>query len=73
MAQRWRGHAQALHAFALGAKHGLFCGGCCWALMLLMLVLGADNIGWMLLFAAAMAVERMCAGADASARHSALR
>jgi predicted metal-binding membrane protein len=56
--EHWRGRSQASQAFVLGAHHGLFCVGCCWALMLLMFVVGAGNIGWMLLLAAAMAVEK---------------
>ncbi|WP_019447555.1 DUF2182 domain-containing protein [Cupriavidus sp. BIS7] len=55
---RWRGQAEGWHTFALGAQHGLFCVGCCWALMLLMFGLGAGSLGWMLLLAAAMAVEK---------------
>lgn len=54
----WRGQAQARHAFVLGMHHGLFCVGCCWALMLLMFVLGAGSLGWMLLLAAVMAIEK---------------
>ena len=54
----WRGRAHARHAFVLGAHHGLFCVGCCWALMSLMFVLGAGNLGWMLLLAAVMAIEK---------------
>jgi len=56
--EHWRGRAQARHAFALGAHHGLFCVGCCWALMLLMFAVGAGSLGWMLLLAAAMAIEK---------------
>ncbi len=56
--QHWRGHAEARHAFMLGAHHGLFCVGCCWALMLLMFALGTGSLGWMLLLAAVMAVEK---------------
>ena len=56
--EHWRGHAQARHAFALGAHHGLFCVGCCWALMLLMFAVGTGNLGWMLLLAAVMAIEK---------------
>jgi len=56
--QHWRGRAPARHAFALGAHHGLFCVGCCWALMLLMFVVGMGSLGWMLLLAAGMAVEK---------------
>lgn len=54
----WRGGHQAWHAFALGAQHGLFCVGCCWALMLLMFALGTGSLGWMLLLAAVMAIEK---------------
>jgi predicted metal-binding membrane protein len=34
-------------AFALGRKHGLFCLGCCWALMLVMFVAGVASLIWM--------------------------
>jgi predicted metal-binding membrane protein len=56
--QHWRGsdsHAQALR---LGMHHGLFCVGCCWALMLLMFAVGTGSIGWMLILGAVMAVEK---------------
>jgi predicted metal-binding membrane protein len=56
--EHWRGQAQARHAFMLGLQHGLFCVGCCWALMLLMFALGAGSLGWMLLLAAVMAIEK---------------
>lgn len=56
--EHWRGSAQARHAFVLGAHHGLFCVGCCWALMLLMFAVGAGSLGWMLLLAAVMAIEK---------------
>ncbi len=36
----------------------MFCVGCCWALMLLMFVVGMGNLGWMLVLAAAMAAEK---------------
>ncbi|KWK48919.1 hypothetical protein WT81_02335 [Burkholderia stagnalis] len=57
----WRGRAPHRQAFALGGRHGLFCVGCCWALMLLMFVVGAGSLGWMLALAAAMAVEKNAA------------
>ena len=56
--EHWRGQAQARQAFALGAHHGLFCVGCCWALMLLMFAFGTGSLGWMLVLAAVMAVEK---------------
>src|SRR5215469_13353783 len=33
---RWRGASERWQAFLLGAGHGAFCVGCCWALMLIM-------------------------------------
>ncbi|MBB3259115.1 putative metal-binding membrane protein [Paraburkholderia bannensis] len=54
----WRGRAAGREAFVLGLHHGLFCVGCCWALMLLMFVVGAGSLGWMLVLACVMAVEK---------------
>jgi predicted metal-binding membrane protein len=54
----WRGGAPRWQALRLGAAHGLFCVGCCWALMLLMFAFGMGNLGWMLVLAAVMAVEK---------------
>ena len=42
----------------LGVRHGLYCVGCCWALMLLMFGVGMGNLGWMLLLGAVMAAEK---------------
>lgn len=56
--RHWRGAAPRRQAFALGLHHGLYCVGCCWALMLLMFALGAGSLGWMLALAAAMAIEK---------------
>ena len=46
------------HAFRLGVRHGLFCLGCCWLLMLLMFAVGVGNVGWMLALATVMAIEK---------------
>lgn len=35
-------------AISMGARHGLYCVGCCWALMMLAFVAGIMNILWML-------------------------
>ena len=56
--QHWRGRAPRREAFMLGAHHGVFCVGCCWAIMLLMFVVGTGSVGWMLVLAAAMAIEK---------------
>ena len=60
--ERWRGQAPPREALRLGVDHGLFCVGCCWALMLLMFVVGTGSIGWMLALAAVMATEKNLPG-----------
>ena len=56
------GQAPSREALRLGIDHGLFCVGCCWALMLLMFVVGTGSIGWMLALAAVMAAEKNLPG-----------
>jgi len=56
--EHWRGRAPSRQAFVLGAHHGLFCVGCCWAIMLLMFVVGTGSVGWMLALGAVMATEK---------------
>jgi predicted metal-binding membrane protein len=56
--QNWRGGRERWDALRLGVHHGIFCLGCCWALMLLMFVVGLGNIGWMLVLGAVMAAEK---------------
>ncbi len=56
--QHWRGKRDRLHSFILGIHHGIFCVGCCWALMLLMFAVGTGSIGWMLVLGAVMAIEK---------------
>jgi predicted metal-binding membrane protein len=46
-------------AFRLGRGHGLFCLGCCWALMLLMFAAGMANLTWMAALAVLMAYEKI--------------
>ena len=55
---RWHGRSPTREAWRLGVDHGLFCVGCCWALMLVMFVVGTGNLGWMLVLAAIMAAEK---------------
>jgi predicted metal-binding membrane protein len=54
----WRGRRERLHALQLGLRHGLFCLGCCWSLMLLMFAVGVGSLGWMLALGAVMATEK---------------
>src|ERR1043165_9521127 len=54
----WRGRDERRNAFLLGIHHGVFCVGCCWALMLLMFAVGVGNVAWMLALGALMAAEK---------------
>ncbi len=57
--QHWRGGRQRWQAFRLGVDHGVFCVGCCWALMLLMFVVGVgSSLAWMFVLAVVMGVEK---------------
>jgi predicted metal-binding membrane protein len=44
--------------FQLGARHGVFCVGCCWALMLVMFAAGVASLVWMALLTAVMVHEK---------------
>lgn len=44
--------------FRLGARHGAFCVGCCWALMLVLFAVGVANIVWMAVLTAVMVHEK---------------
>jgi predicted metal-binding membrane protein len=56
--QHWRGASPAFRALRVGALHGVYCVGCCWALMVLMFAVGGAHLGWMLALAAVMFVEK---------------
>jgi predicted metal-binding membrane protein len=45
-------------AFRLGLAHGLFCLGCCWALMLVGFAAGVANLWWMAALTAVMVYEK---------------
>ena len=47
-----------MHIFQLGLQQGVWCIGCCWALMLVMFVVGTMNIFWMALMALFTIVEK---------------
>lgn len=47
-----------LAAWKIGIYHGLYCLGCCWALMLVMFVIGVGHLTWMLLLTVVMTMER---------------
>jgi len=64
--RHWReGPAGALR---LGARHGIVCLGCCWALMGLMLIAGAMNLVWMAALGILMLAEKTLPHADRAGR-----
>jgi len=56
--EHWRGAAVRRQSFMLGVHHGIFCVGCCWAIMLVMFAVGTGSVGWMLAVGAVMAAEK---------------
>ena len=51
-------------AFPVGLRHGLYCVGCCIAIMGLMFVLGAMNPWWMAVIAAYFVAEKLLPAAE---------
>jgi predicted metal-binding membrane protein len=43
----------------MGRAHALYCLGCCWALMVVLVVAGAMGLVWVLLIAAIVAAEKL--------------
>jgi predicted metal-binding membrane protein len=57
LGSEWReGRAGAL---LMGVRHGLFCLGCCWALMALLFVAGVMNLLWVAAIAGLVLVEKV--------------
>ena len=46
-------------ALRMGMEHGGWCVGCCWGLMAALFALGVMSIGWMVLIAAVIALEKL--------------
>ena len=56
----WRdGHAGAV---VMGLRHGLFCVGCCWALMLLLFAVAVMNLLWVAALTALVMAEKLLPG-----------
>lgn len=62
----WREGARG--ALAMGARHGVLCAGCCWALMALMFVFGVMNVAWMAALGALMLLEKAGPKGDIAGR-----
>ena len=63
---RWRDGARG--ALGMGWGHGLYCLGCCWALMALALVLGVMDLLWMGVLAAVVCIENLAPGGAVAGR-----
>lgn len=57
LTQHWRPGLAG--SFALGARHGAYCVGCCWLLMALLFVGGVMNLLWIGALMAVVLVERL--------------
>ena len=55
-------------AFAAGAGHGVYCLGCCWALMAVLVAVGGMQLGWALALAVVITIEKLGPGAPAARR-----
>ena len=53
-----------LGALRVGVHHGGYCLGCCWALMVVLLAVGAMNLLWMAVLAAVIAMEKVLPRAE---------
>jgi predicted metal-binding membrane protein len=51
--------ADVIGSLALGARHGLYCIGCCWVLMALLFVGGVMNVLWIALIMIFVLVEKV--------------
>jgi predicted metal-binding membrane protein len=60
--------SDARGAFALGVRHGLYCVGCCWPLMLLLFIGGVMNLLWIAGIAILSYLEKNLAQARLLAR-----
>jgi len=66
MTHDFGGGSQA--AVRAGVSHGIYCLGCCWALMAVLAVIGLMNIAWMAVFAAVFFIEKNLRGGDLVAK-----
>jgi predicted metal-binding membrane protein len=50
---------QPAQLFRIGLRQGLYCLGCCWAMMLLMFAIGVMSVLWMVALGLVMAIEKI--------------
>ena len=59
-------------ALRMGATHGLFCLGCCWALMAILVAMGTMNLAWMAALALLIIIEKSAPAGERVASLAAL-
>lgn len=62
----WRNGA--VGAFRMGGRHGLYCLGCCWAIMTILFVVGVMNLAWVAVLAGFVLLEKLGPGGVIIAR-----
>jgi predicted metal-binding membrane protein len=55
-------------SLVLGWSHAMYCLGCCWALMVVLVAAGAMGLRWVLLITAVVAAEKLLPGGEWLAR-----
>lgn len=65
LVERWRANA-----FVLGADHGRWCLGCCWALMAVLVIAGMMGMVWVAAIAGVVAVEKLSSRGAGVARRT---
>jgi predicted metal-binding membrane protein len=63
---RWRGGYRG--TFEMALEHAVYCIGCCWGLMLVLVAVGAMSLPWVLAIAAAVFIEKILPNAERTAR-----
>jgi predicted metal-binding membrane protein len=64
---RWRGPG-TFAALRLGVEHGVYCVGCCWGLMAVLVIAGAMSVLWVVLIALIVFVEKLLPFGERSAQ-----
>jgi predicted metal-binding membrane protein len=54
--------------FRLGVEHGIWCVGCCWALMVVLVAAGGMGIGWVIGLTALVLAEKLAPHGEVIAR-----
>jgi len=57
LTDEWRAGRRG--ALVMGMRHGAWCVGCCWGLMAALFAVGVMSVGWMVLVATLIAIEKL--------------